>query len=146
LKTSKKQSTTWKMNTSFKSNYLAAAEEFRRKFQLPTSTPLQSGSLNLQRTLIVEEYNELMEALAKVEVDPSQPDPKAEALKELVDLVYVCFQMAAAFGWDIDLAHTIVHESNLSKLGPDNKPIRREDGKIMKGPYYFKPNLIRFVV
>jgi len=34
-----------------------------------------------------------------------------------------------------------VHESNMSKLGPDGKPVLREDGKVMKGPNYKKPDL-----
>jgi predicted HAD superfamily Cof-like phosphohydrolase len=53
--------------------------------------------------------------------------------------------MAACFGWDLQVAHNRVHESNMSKLGEDGKPIRREDGKILKGPNYFEPSLIDLV-
>jgi predicted HAD superfamily Cof-like phosphohydrolase len=133
------------MNSKVTSEYLQAAREFRTKFGLPNSPP-NKNSLALQRRLIVEEFNELMEALAAVELDLSQPHNRADAFKELVDLVYVCFQMAAAFNWDIDTAHSIVHSSNLSKLGPDGKPIRREDGKILKGPSYFQPSLLHLVL
>ena len=66
---------------------------------------------------------------------------KEEALKELADLVYVCYQYAVNMGWDLDRALKLVHKSNLSKLDEDGKPIRREDGKILKGPNYKKPNL-----
>ena len=66
-------------------------------------------------------------------------------LKELADLVYVCFQYAENMEWDLETALNRVHESNLSKLGLDNKPIRRSDGKVMKGPNYFKPDLSKFV-
>lgn len=37
-----------------------------------------------------------------------------------------------------------IHESNMSKLGEDGKPIYRHDGKVLKGPSYFKPNLKQF--
>jgi predicted HAD superfamily Cof-like phosphohydrolase len=38
-----------------------------------------------------------------------------------------------------------IQASNMSKLGPDGQPILREDGKILKGPEYFKPNLSKFI-
>ena len=52
---------------------------------------------------------------------------------------------AAAVGWDLDEALTRVHESNLSKLDDDLRPIKREDGKVMKGPNYKPANLIDLV-
>ena len=66
---------------------------------------------------------------------------KAHCLKELADLVYVCYQYAANMGWDLDEAMFRVHESNMSKLGKDGKPIYRDDGKVLKGPDYKPPNL-----
>ena len=53
--------------------------------------------------------------------------------------------MAAAFGWDLQVAHNRVHASNMSKLGEDGNTIYREDGKILKGPNYFEPNLLDLV-
>ena len=53
--------------------------------------------------------------------------------------------MAACFGWDLQTAYNRVHGSNMSKLGADGKPIRREDGKILKGPNYYEPSLIDLV-
>jgi predicted HAD superfamily Cof-like phosphohydrolase len=38
-----------------------------------------------------------------------------------------------------------IHASNMSKLGEDGKPLLREDGKILKGPGFFKPNLAKFI-
>lgn len=70
---------------------------------------------------------------------------KADCLKELADLVYVCYQYAAAHGWDLDTAMERVHQSNLSKLGPNGEVLRREDGKVLKGPAYQPPNLIDLV-
>ena len=66
---------------------------------------------------------------------------KSDALKELADLVYVCYQYAENIGWDLDEALDRVHRSNLSKLDDDDKPIYRDDGKVLKGPNYKPPNL-----
>ncbi len=71
----------------------------------------------------------------------SNPQNKANILKELADLVYVCYQYAANLGWDLDEAMYRVHESNMSKLDEYGKPIYREDGKVLKGPNYAPPNL-----
>ena len=97
----------------------------------------------LQKNLIVEEFKEFLEAEGMLfRNNLSYPEA---ALKELADLVYVCFQYAANMGWDLDEALHRVHESNMSKLDKDGKPIRREDGKILKGPNYRPPNLIDLI-
>jgi predicted HAD superfamily Cof-like phosphohydrolase len=49
--------------------------------------------------------------------------------------------MAASQEWDLDEAMHRVHESNMSKLGEDGKPIYRADGKVLKGPNYKEPTL-----
>jgi len=87
-----------------------------------------------QKRLIDEEYQEFDWAVAR-------QLPKTDQLKELADLVYVCYQYASNEDWDLDEAMRRVHKSNLSKLGSDGKPIRRADGKILKGPDYTPPNL-----
>ena len=66
---------------------------------------------------------------------------RADCLKELSDLVYVCYQFAANMKWDLDEAMHRVHESNMSKLDEYGKPVLREDGKVLKGPNYKPPNL-----
>jgi predicted HAD superfamily Cof-like phosphohydrolase len=81
-------------------------------------------------SLIEEEYNEVRTAILDEDV-----------LKELADLLYVTYGFAATFGWDIDTAFNRVHQSNMSKLGEDGKPIYREDGKVLKGPNYAPPDL-----
>lgn len=68
-------------------------------------------------------------------------DSTENLLKELADLVYVTYGMAATFGWDLDEAVRRVHASNMSKLSENGKPIYREDGKVLKGPNYKKPDL-----
>ncbi len=84
-------------------------------------------------SLIDEEYQEFKYATGN--------EGYEQELKELADLVYVCYQFAENNGWDLDEALDRVHESNLSKLGLDGKPIRRSDGKVLKGPNYQPPTL-----
>jgi predicted HAD superfamily Cof-like phosphohydrolase len=89
--------------------------------------------------LVIEEFKEFLEAEDQLYRD--NPTVIAEALKELADLVYVCYQYAENMNWFLDEALHRVHESNMSKLGEDGKPIYREDGKVLKGPNYKPPNL-----
>ena len=105
-------------------------------------TPASSA---LQQRLISEEYEEFLEAHAEATNFIQNPRAREACLKELADLAYVCYQYAAAVGWDLDEALTRVHESNLSKLDDNLRPIKREDGKVMKGPNYKKANLIDLV-
>jgi len=100
--------------------------------------------IRTQISLIVEEYKEFIDAI-EVSLSTVQNQRAREAaLKELSDLVYVCFQLAAAAGWELDEALDRVHESNMSKL-VDGKPLKREDGKVLKGPNYKKPTLIDLI-
>ncbi len=71
----------------------------------------------------------------------NNPEFPAEALKELADLIYVCYQYAENMGWDLDEALHRVHLSNMSKLDDEGKPIYRDDGKVLKGPNYKPPTL-----
>ena len=87
----------------------------------------------MQLALIAEEFKEFNEAVAN--------EPYENELKELADLVYVCFQYAENMEWDLEEALDRVHKSNMSKLGLDGKPIRRSDGKVLKGPNYQPPIL-----
>jgi NTP pyrophosphatase (non-canonical NTP hydrolase) len=87
----------------------------------------------MQLDLIAEEYKEFRHAVVA--------ETYEEELKELADLVYVAFQYAENMEWDLEEALDRVHKSNMSKLGVNGEPIRRRDGKIMKGPNYEPPNL-----
>ena len=87
----------------------------------------------MQRDLIDEEHKEFLYAC--------ENEGYVQELKELADLVYVCFQYAENMEWDLEEAMYRVHESNMSKLGLDGKPIRRADGKVLKGPNYQPPKL-----
>ena len=116
---------------------LEQAKEFRKKYQIQNSD--NKATRDYQVSLITEEYMEFIEA--EMMLFRNTDKYKEEALKELADLVYVCYQYAVNMGWDLDRALKLVHKSNLSKLDEDGKPIRRDDGKILKGPNYKKPNL-----
>jgi len=66
-----------------------------------------------------------------------------EAADALADLVYVIFGMAIESGMDLDSVLAEVQASNLSKLMPDGSVKLREDGKVLKGPNFFPPNIAR---
>ena len=97
------------------------------------------GQRSYQKNLIVEEFKEFLEA--EGELWHNHPNYPSHCLKELADLVYVCYQYAENMGWFLDEALDRVHISNMSKLGEDGEPIYREDGKVLKGPNYKPPNL-----
>ncbi len=106
--------------------------EFHRKMGHPLDQYIEDdGELVLLREhLLEEEFDEVLSFMSKENL-----------LKELADLLYVTYGYAATFGLNIDEAFNRVHESNLSKLGDDGKPVVREDGKILKGPNYKAPDL-----
>jgi predicted HAD superfamily Cof-like phosphohydrolase len=124
-------------------NFQLDALAFRRIMGQPVNTFTPELVL-LQKTLIREEWHELSQALQECFDHLENKRCREEALKELADLVYVCYQLAAAVGWDLDEALKRVHESNLSKL-VDGKPVKRLDGKVLKGPNYKPPSLIDLV-
>ncbi len=113
------------------------AKEFRSRYRL-TNSRVQ-GTRSYQKNLIVEEFKEFLEAEGMLYRESN--DLHAHALKELADLVYVCYQYAENMGWFLDEALHRVHQSNLSKLDEDGNPIYREDGKVLKGPNYAPPDL-----
>ena len=96
---------------------------------------------DMQVGLINEESREFLEAAEEMYADPENPDLREAVVKELSDLVFVCYQFAATYGIDLDKAMTLVFESNMSKLDEQGMPIYREDGKVLKGPNYQPPNL-----
>ena len=92
----------------------------------------------VQKSLIDEEWSEFHEAY--------HMKNDTEQLRELADLVYVCYQFAASQEWDLDEAMRRVHESNMSKLDVYGKPIYRPDGKVLKGPNYKEPFLQDLII
>ena len=116
------------------------AIEFRMAMGQPLATTDERVH-ELQFDLIKEEFEEFAEAFDHEFSDLGSIDEtRVHLLKELSDLVFVCYQFAAARGWDLDSAMRRVFESNMSKL-VDGKPLRRDDGKVLKGPNYQPPVL-----
>ena len=107
-------------------------QRVRTKPQFPDEKTMQ-----LRLNLIKEELSELEDAM------------KTKNLKEiadaLTDILYVTYGAGYAYGINLDKCFEEVQRANMSKLGEDGKPIFNEHGKVMKGPYYFKPNLSKFI-
>ena len=91
----------------------------------------------LRIDLIKEELEELKEAMDNKDL--------LEVADALTDILYVTYGAGHAFGIDLDKCFNEVQNSNMSKLDENNKPIYNDAGKVMKGPYYFKPDLSKFV-
>ena len=113
------------------------AKEFRSCYNIKNEP--SKAKRTYQKDLIIEEFKEFLEAEGML--FRLNNDFTVDALKELADLVYVCYQYAENMGWFLDEALDRVHKSNMSKLGVDGKPIYREDGKVLKGPNYKPPTL-----
>lgn len=91
----------------------------------------------LRVDLIAEELDELKEAIRDKDI--------VEVADALTDLLYVVYGAGHAFGLDLDRCFNEVHRSNMSKLGSDGKPMYREDGKVLKGPAFFEPDLTKII-
>ena len=118
-------------------NVQEAVLEFHQRFGLPIGT---TPSLNvgitthrLRHSLIAEELSEFLEACTR--------DDLVGVADALGDLAYVVYGAAVTYGIDLDTVVAEIHRSNMTKLGGDGKPLRREDGKILKGPSYESPHL-----
>ena len=126
------------MNLTMKRTFISEqAKEFRTHYGIENNHGRQNRSR--QKDLIVEEFKEFLEADGMM--FRHGENVQCETLKELADLVYVCYQYAENMHWFLDEALNRVHISNMSKLGEDGKPIYREDGKVLKGPNYKPPDL-----
>ena len=106
--------------------------------EIKTNASLSSDKINkLRIELIEEELEELKDAINKKDLK--------ETVDALTDILYVVYGAGHAFGVNLDKCFEEVQNSNMSKLGEDGKPIYNENGKVMKGPKYFKPNLSQFL-
>ena len=107
-------------------------QEIKKKAEFPNIKITE-----LRYALIKEELGELKEAIENKDIK--------EVADALTDILYVTYGAGHAFGIDLDKCFEEVQNSNMSKLGDDGKPIYNDNGKVMKGPNYFKPNLSKFV-
>jgi len=135
--------------------------EFMKAYEQDVHTTARFPSekiRELRHDLIYEELSELHEAMAK-QYDLEDSDDSGiewpnklkfindsrknliEIADALTDLLYVVYGAGHAYGIDLDACFNEIQRSNMSKLGEDGKAIKREDGKIMKGPNYSPPNL-----
>ena len=108
----------------------AMGQELPEKSEFP-----DRKTIDLRLSLIEEECEELIDAINNKDIK--------EVADALTDLLYVTYGMGHAFGINLDVAFNNVQASNMSKLGEDGKPIYRGDGKVLKGPNYFPPNIER---
>ena len=135
----------------------ALVRRFHHVYGLPVQTDgasLERESLDMRISLIAEEFSELVGAVygqaARAEIESSYRRAVAaddgtrdtvETADALADLIYVIYGMALETGIDLASVLAEVQRSNMSKLGADGKPVYREDGKVLKGPDYFPPNV-----
>ena len=108
------------------------SQEVKNKAEFPNEKIVQ-----LRYDLIEEELEELNQAIKDKDIK--------EVADALTDILYVTYGAGHAFGIDLDQCFDEVQKSNMSKLSSDGKPIYNENGKVMKGPNYFKPDLNKFL-
>ena len=106
--------------------------------EVKTKPSFSTNKINkLRLDLIKEELTELTEAMNNKDL--------LEVADALTDILYVTYGAGHAFGIDLDKCFEEVQNSNMSKLDDNGKPIYNENGKVMKGPNYFKPDLTKFI-
>lgn len=111
---------------------------FHRAFGLPrrrrpSLDGLDRGLIELRTRLLDEETAEFADAAARRDL--------VAAADGLADVVYVAYGTALTFGIDLDAVLREVHRSNMSKLDADGSPVLRDDGKVLKAPGYFRPDV-----
>ena len=94
-------------------------------------------TIKLRIDLIKEELNELEEAINNNNL--------VEVADALTDILYVTYGAGHSFGINLDACFDEVQNSNMSKLDKNGKPIYNENGKVLKGPNYFEPDLKKFI-
>lgn len=121
-----------------KESHLEDVKAFHKAFNIPIKQQpdvSEPDRLALRSQLIREEAAEVIEALQEADLP--------QIAHELADL-YIAMQgtiLELGLQDIMDEAFKRVHLGNMSKLGPDGKPVYREDGKVLKGPNYQKPDM-----
>lgn len=126
-------------------DYEEQVKKFHQAMEMAIDAPYTVDLLKLRQNLINEEVSELnieinslineLSATGKIE-----KETKLKMFKELADLQYVLSGMVVALGIPMQEVFRRVQASNMSKL-VNGKPLKREDGKVLKGPNYKKPDL-----
>lgn len=91
----------------------------------------------LRIKLLREEFDEYLEGEDNNDI--------IEIADALGDMMYIIYGTAISYGIPLDEVFKEIHDSNMSKLDKNGKPIYREDGKILKGESYFKPDIKRIL-
>lgn len=124
-------------------NKIKAVQEFHTAYKLGYKTePIASigkDKINLRFDLMEEENKEYLEAANNGDL--------VEIADALGDMLYILCGTIIEHGMQdkIDEVFEEIQRSNMSKLGEDGEPIYREDGKVLKGPNYFKPNIAKIL-
>lgn len=114
----------------------AFVREFHEKFSLPIQrwpAAISEEQSNHRQRLLCEEVKELSEAAESGQLD--------HVARELADVVYIAYGTALTYGIDLDSVLAEIHQSNLTKLGPDGCPELRADGKVLKGKSFVAPDV-----
>ncbi|MFM1876008.1 MAG: hypothetical protein RL266_1745 [Bacteroidota bacterium] len=117
--------------------------EFHHAFGIANSdrpeSSLSEDDVLLRHRLMHEENEEYLEAAKNGDI--------VEIADALGDMMYILYGTICKHGLQDRIADIFdeIHRSNMSKLGADGKPIYREDGKVMKGENYFKPNIAKYI-
>ena len=129
-------------------SWIDCVKEFNKAYDVPTFYTAKSnteymGAVKEQIDSIREEITELITAYNKrLEWGGGN---HVEILDAICDSIYVLIGLALKMGFNLDGAFREVHRSNMSKLGPDGKPIKRADGKVLKGPNFTPPKLEAYI-
>ncbi|WOC39585.1 nucleoside triphosphate pyrophosphohydrolase family protein [Polaribacter sp. HL-MS24] len=120
-------------------NKIAAVHQFHTAFQLNTqevpTVAISEDRKQLRFELMKEENEEYLEA--------AKNNDLVEVADALGDMLYILCGTIIEHGMQdkIEEVFNEIQRSNMSKLGADGNPIYREDGKVLKGPNYFRPNI-----
>ncbi len=120
-------------------NKIAAVSEFHKAFGLGMKES-PTANLGIKKNLL---RYELMREENEEYLEAANNDDLVEVADALGDMLYILCGTIIEHGMQhkIEKVFNEIQRSNMSKLGEDGKPIYREDGKVLKGPNYFKPNI-----
>lgn len=122
------------------SKLMASVREFHTTYGVPLQNHPALPSSNrrcMRQAILNEEWNEYCEA--------ERNDDLVEIADALADMVYVIAGTAHEYGIPLDAVLAEVHRSNMSKLDESGEPILREDGKVLKGPNFFTPDIAKLL-
>ena len=125
--------------------YESQVLECHKAMEMDINSEMNVRLLELRQKLLNEEMNELNVEIDTLinelnETGTTTVESRAKMLKELADLQYVLSGMVVSLGLPMQEVFARVHKSNMSKL-VDGKPLKRADGKFLKGPNYQPPYL-----